>query len=50
MRLIEVLRRARVSGSAAAMSSAIIAARRAVAEGSTAYAPINAMTHCLWPD
>jgi len=41
--------RAGLSGSAAALASAAAAAQRAVAEGSSAWAPLNAVTHCIWP-
>jgi hypothetical protein len=46
---MNLLRRASVSGSAAGCAAAITAAARASGEGSTRYAPINAVTHCLWP-
>lgn len=44
-----ISRRAIVSGSAAVIASAAVAAMRAPAEGSTPYAPLNAVTHCFWP-
>jgi hypothetical protein len=44
-----VLRRAVHSGLLAGAVSAGVAGWRSAAEGSTALAPINAVTHCLWP-
>lgn len=43
------LRRARVSGTVAGLCAAGAAAYGARKEGSTTCAPINAVTHCLWP-
>ena len=47
--LASIMRRALVSGSAAGSAAAVAAAARAPVEGSTPYAPINAVTHSLWP-
>ena len=47
--LRDFLQRAGVSGGAAALASAAAAAQRAVTEGSSVWAPLNAVTHCLWP-
>lgn len=47
--LATILRRAFVSGSVAGVLSASVAAARARGDGSTVYAPINAVTHCIWP-
>jgi hypothetical protein len=47
--LSSILRRALVSGSAAGGAAALAAAACAPRDGSSAYAPINAVTHCLWP-
>ncbi|MBP0588288.1 hypothetical protein J8I87_00835 [Paraburkholderia sp. LEh10] len=44
-----VSRRALQSGIAAGTLAAAFAAWRAASEGSTMLAPINAVTHCLWP-
>jgi hypothetical protein len=41
--------RAVPSGLVAGLFAAGTAAARSVSEGSTAFAPINAVTHCLWP-
>ena len=38
------------SGATAAALSAVTAGRRARLDGTTVYAPINAVTHCFWPD
>ena len=43
-------RRASASGSIAGLCAAGAAAYGARREGSTACAPINAVTHCLWPE
>lgn len=48
MNLRETLRQAAFSGSAAAMTSAVVAARLAMASGSSPYASLNAVSHCLW--
>jgi hypothetical protein len=48
MNLRETLTQAAASGSAAAMASAVVAARLAIDSGSSPYAPLNAVTHCLW--
>jgi hypothetical protein len=47
--LSSILRRAIVSGSAAGGAAALTAAARAPRDGSPVYAPINAVSHCLWP-
>jgi hypothetical protein len=47
-RLIDLLRRASVSGNAAGCA-AVTAACLGPGDGSTRYAPINAVAHCLWP-
>jgi hypothetical protein len=47
--LAEIARRALVSGNVADGTAAVTAAARAPLDGSTPYAPINAVTHCLWP-
>jgi hypothetical protein len=44
-----IFRRAAVSGTAAGCAAAVTAACRAAGDGSTPYAPINAVAHCLWP-
>lgn len=44
-----LLRRAALSGVLAAASSAATAAWRARADGASAWAPINDVTHSLWP-
>jgi hypothetical protein len=49
MRIVSLLARAFASGSGAAVASAIIASREAVNNGASAVAPINAVSHCLWP-
>src|ERR1700712_1212523 len=49
MKLWKILHRATLTGSAAAFSSALVAARLARSEGASIYAPLNAVTHCLWP-
>lgn len=49
MQAPKVLCDAAVSGAAAAITSALVAARESAAEGSTVVAPLNAVTHCLWP-
>lgn len=41
--------RAVPSGLVAGLCAAGTAAARSVNEGSTAFAPLNAVTHCLWP-
>ncbi|MDQ7978192.1 hypothetical protein QYH69_13155 [Paraburkholderia sp. SARCC-3016] len=41
--------RAIPSGLVAGLFAAATAAARSVREGSTAFAPVNAVTHCLWP-
>lgn len=43
-------RRACASGTAAGLCAASAAAYCARQEGATAYAPLNAVTHCIWPD
>lgn len=43
-------RRSLASGSAAGALAAAVAAWRARKDGATACAPINAVTHCLWPE
>lgn len=43
-------RRSLTSGSAAGALAAAVAAWRARTDGTTACAPINAVTHCLWPE
>ncbi len=43
-------RRCLTSGSAAGALGAAMAAWRARTDGTTACAPINAVTHCLWPE
>ncbi|HEX7933607.1 MAG TPA: hypothetical protein VF573_11115 [Paraburkholderia sp.] len=48
-RLVNLVCRAMTSGAAAGSAAAITAAARASGDGSTPYAPINAVTHCLWP-
>ncbi|MDR6206567.1 hypothetical protein [Paraburkholderia graminis] len=48
-RLANLVCRATVSGTAAGSAAAVAAAARARADGSTPYAPLNAVTHCLWP-
>lgn len=50
MTLTQWFQRATVSGGLAAVSSAAAAAQCARAEGATGCAPLNAVTHCLWPD
>ncbi|MFL9963777.1 hypothetical protein PQR02_22455 [Paraburkholderia sediminicola] len=47
--LSRILRRAVIPGSAAASTSALVAAVRATGDGSTPYAPFNAVTHWIWP-
>lgn len=47
--VMRILRRATLSGSAAGCAAAVTAASLAPGEGSTPYAPINAVAHCLWP-
>ena len=48
-RLANLVCRATVSGTAAGSAAAVTAAARATNDGSTPYAPLNAVTHCLWP-
>jgi hypothetical protein len=48
MRLFDI-RRAAASGTVAGLCAAGAAAYGARREGTTACAPINAVTHCLWP-
>ena len=48
-RLTSLVCRAMVSGTAAGSAAAVTAAARARNDGSTPYAPLNAVTHCLWP-
>lgn len=48
-KFIDVVRRAIASGSAAGAAAAITATARAPVDGSPSYAPLNAVTHCLWP-
>ena len=48
-RIVNLLCRATISGTAAGSAAAAMAAARARADGSTPYAPLNAVTHCLWP-
>jgi hypothetical protein len=43
-------RRACASGTAAGLCAAGAAAYCARREGATAYAPLNAVTHCIWPE
>lgn len=50
MQTREVLYDAALSGAAAAVSSALVAARESTVAGSTPVAPLNAVTHCLWPE
>ena len=45
----KTLCRAIVSGNVAGTLSAAVAAARAPGDGSTPYAPLNAVTHCFWP-
>jgi hypothetical protein len=47
--LLGILRRGTMSGSVAGGAAALTAAVRAPLDCSTAYAPINAVTHCIWP-
>jgi hypothetical protein len=47
--IMTIFRRAAVSGTAAGCAAAVTAARRAAGDGSTPYAPINAVAYCLWP-
>jgi len=47
--LVNLICRAMVSGTAAGGAAAVTAGARARADGSTPYAPLNAVTHCLWP-
>lgn len=49
LRLLD-FRRASVSGTVAGLFAAGAAAYGARREGATACAPINAVTHCLWPE
>jgi hypothetical protein len=44
-----VLRHALTTGLVAGTAAAAVAGWRASAEGSTVFAPLNAVTHCLWP-
>ncbi|WP_233216893.1 hypothetical protein [Trinickia dabaoshanensis] len=44
------LRRAAASGTVAGLCAAGAAAYCARREGTTAYAPLNAVTHCVWPE
>ncbi|CAB3695864.1 hypothetical protein [Paraburkholderia rhynchosiae] len=48
-RLANLVCRAMMSGTAAGAAAAITAGARARNDGSTPYAPLNAVTHCLWP-
>jgi hypothetical protein len=41
---------AAISGGAAALTSALVAARESLDQGSSGVAPLNAVTHCLWPE
>ncbi|MCY0389476.1 hypothetical protein OVY01_20230 [Robbsia sp. Bb-Pol-6] len=50
MTLTRWFQRAAVSGGLAAVSSAATAAQCARVAGATGCAPLNAVTHCLWPD
>lgn len=43
-------RRAAASGMVAGLCAAGAAAYSSRKEGSTAYAPLNAVTHCVWPE
>lgn len=49
MTISQILLRSVISGTAAALSSGAAAARLARANGASAVAPLNAVTHCLWP-
>lgn len=49
MRIMNLFARAFASGSGAAIASAAVASREAVNHGSTFVAPINAVSHCIWP-
>ncbi|MEM5436519.1 hypothetical protein [Paraburkholderia diazotrophica] len=44
-----IIQRSVRSGLLAGALAAVVAGWRAAAEGSSAIAPINAVTHCLWP-
>lgn len=45
-----LIRHVVASGATAGALSAVTAGKRARIDGTTVYAPINAVTHCLWPD
>lgn len=45
-----LIRHVAASGATAGALSALTAGRRARIDGTTVYAPINAVTHSLWPD
>ena len=49
MRIVKMLARAFASGTGAAVTSAVVASREAVKNGASAVAPINAVSHCVWP-
>jgi hypothetical protein len=49
MRIVKMLARAFASGTGAAVTSAVAASREAVKNGASAVAPINAVSHCVWP-
>ncbi len=50
MNAIRFFGRAFAAGSLAALTSGFMASRAAVGQGASSVAPLNAATHCLWPD
>ncbi|MDB5621303.1 hypothetical protein [Tardiphaga sp.] len=49
MKIVKLLARAFASGTGAAVISAVVASREALNNGASGVAPINAVSHCLWP-
>ncbi|SAL50280.1 hypothetical protein AWB64_05313 [Caballeronia sordidicola] len=49
MKIASLLARAFASGAGAAITSAAVASREAVNNGASAVAPMNAVSHCIWP-
>lgn len=44
-----LMRRSLASGTAASITSALVASREASHSGASSIAPLNAVAHCIWP-
>ncbi|CAN7785921.1 hypothetical protein LJR034_008649 [Caballeronia sp. LjRoot34] len=49
MKIVTLLARSIASGTGAALASAAVASREAVNNGASAVAPLNAVSHVIWP-